>query len=143
MRPASSQEMPMQVEAVTETPVLITGKQVAILDFENRTGDPLLDAYGYMVGEGIATALAAQGLPVVSAAEASAADGLTIAGTYFLENDQLRFQARLLSASRGKVVRALEPVRGPRSNLIGTADVARQRVISAVLAILTAHKVPR
>lgn len=124
---------------VTETPVLITGRHVAILDFTNKTGDPSFEAFGRMVSEALATALAAEGLPVVSATEASAADGLTIAGAYFVERDNVRFDVRLLSASRGTVVRALEPVRSSRSSLMLAADATRQQVMSAVLAVFEAQ----
>jgi eukaryotic-like serine/threonine-protein kinase len=118
-----------------ETQVLITGRQVAMLDFSNRTGDPALDAFGRMVSESMAAALASEGIPVVGATEASAADGLTIAGVYTAEGDDLRFDARLIAASRGTVMRVLDPVRVPRSSLRAGAEMTRNRIISAVLAV--------
>lgn len=119
-----------------EVPVLITGRQVAILDFENRTGDPSLDAFGRMAGEAIAAGLVAKGLPVVSATDASAADGVTISGMYFLQGDELRVIVRLLAASRGTVVRNIEPVSAPRAGLLLAADEIQRRVVSGVLASL-------
>lgn len=119
----------------TETHVLITGRQVAMLDFANSTGDPALGAFGRMVSESMAAALASEGIPVVGATEASAADGLTIAGAYVVEGDDLRFDARLIAASRGTVMRVLDPVRIPRSSLRAGADMTRQRILSAVLAV--------
>jgi predicted Ser/Thr protein kinase len=124
----------------TETQVLITGRQVAMLDFANRTGDPALDAFGRMVSEAMAGTLASEGIPVVGATEASAADGLTIAGAYTVEGDQVRFDARLIAASRGTVMRVLEPVRIPRSSLQAGADMTRQRIMSAVLAVFNAQQ---
>jgi TolB-like protein len=123
----------------TETQVLITGRQVAMLDFSNRTGDPALDTFGRMVSESMAAALASEGIPVVGATEASAADGLTIAGVYTVEGDDLRFDARLIAASRGTVMRALDPVRVPRSSLRAGAEMTRNRIVSAVLAVFASQ----
>ena len=117
-------------------PVLITGREVAILDFENRTGDPSLDSFGRVAGEAIAAALIAKGLPVVSATDASAADGITIAAAYTLEGDEVRFVARLLAASRGVVIRNIDPVSAPRGGLVLAADEIKRRVASGVLASL-------
>lgn len=124
----------------TETQVLITGRQVAILDFTNRTGDPALGAFGRLVGESLAAALAVEGIQVVGATEASAGDGVTIAGAYFLEGGDVRFDARLLSASRGSVVRVLAPVRGPSGSLPLAADATRRHIMSGVKAILDAQQ---
>jgi predicted Ser/Thr protein kinase len=124
----------------TETNVLITGRQVAMLDFANRTGDPALDAFGRMVSEAMAGALASEGIPLVGATEASAADGLTIAGTYMMEGDQVRFDARLIAASRGTVMRVLDPVRIPRSSLQAGAEMARYRIMPGVLALLNSQQ---
>jgi hypothetical protein len=116
--------------------VLITGRQVAILDFENRTGDPDLSAFGRLASEAIATALVGQGLPVVSATAASAADGITVAGFYTLTAGELRFEARLISASRGTVVHHVEPVNAPRAALAMAASTTQRYVVKAILNTL-------
>jgi hypothetical protein len=126
--------------AATETSVLITGRQVALLDFANRTGDPALGAFGRMVSESMAGALAAEGIPVVGATEASAGDGLTIAGDYTVEGDEVRFDARLIAASRGTVMRVLDPIRVPRGSLPAGAELTRNRIMSAVLAVLASQQ---
>jgi predicted Ser/Thr protein kinase len=126
--------------ATIETHVPITGRQVAMLDFANSTGDPGLDAFGRMVSESIAAALAADLIPVVGATDASAADGLTIAGAYTIDGDEVRFEARLISASRGAVMRVLDPVRVPRNSLQAGAEMARNRVVSAVRAVFEAQQ---
>jgi serine/threonine protein kinase len=117
--------------AAAEGPILVTGNSVAILDFEDRTSVPALGAWGLMLGESIATGLAARGIPVVSAMDASATDGLTITGTYFLDGDFIRFEGRVLSASRGIVLKQLAPIRIPRIAL--TADLAQRYVVDAVV----------
>jgi hypothetical protein len=124
------------------TPVLITGRQVALLDFTNSTGDPSLDAFGRMVSEAIAGALASEGIPMVSATDASAADGVTVAGAYVVEGDELRFDARLMSASRGAVIRILDPIRVPRGGLQAGADVVRQRLMLAIVATFASQQQP-
>ena len=128
--------------AATEIHVLITGREVAILDFSNRSGDPALDAFGRMVGESIATSLASEGIPVVSATAASAADGVTIAGVYTTEGNDLRFDARVMSASRGTIVRALDPIRVPQGSGQAGADTIRQRIMSSVLAVIAPQQPP-
>jgi hypothetical protein len=126
-------------------PVLITGRQVAILDFENRTGDPALDVFGRKATEAIAAAVVAEGLPVVPAITASAADGITVGGSYSIERDQLRFDGRLLSASRGTVVRVIDPVFVPRSDvgLVVGADEAKRGILSGIRATLAPQTATR
>jgi hypothetical protein len=84
-----------------------------------------------MLGETIATGLASRGIPVVSAMDASATDGLTITGTYYLEGDFIRFEGRVLSASRGIVLKQLPAIRIPRIAL--TADLAQGQVVNAIV----------
>ena len=140
LRTADSVAIAPLASAATETQVLITGRQVAILDFANRTGDPSLDAFGRMVSESMAASLASEGIPVVSATAASAADGLTIAGVYTSEGQELQFDARVMSASRGTIVRALEPIRVPRKSLQPGAEMTRQRIMSAVLTVFASQQ---
>ena len=117
--------------AAAEGPILVTGKSVAILDFQDRTNIPALGAWGLLLGESIATGLASHGIPVVSAMDASATDGLTITGSYYLDGDFIRFEGQVLSASRGIVLRQLPPIRVPRISL--TPDMAQRPVVTAVL----------
>jgi tRNA A-37 threonylcarbamoyl transferase component Bud32 len=138
--PAQSAAATALDTTAVEMPVLITGRKVAILDFANRTGDPALEAFGRMVGEAMAAGLASEGVPVVTATEASAADGLTIAGSYVIDGGDVRFDGRLLAASRGSVLRVLEPVRGPRSSLLIAADSVRHRIMPVVLASFDAQQ---
>ena len=139
---------PAQTQAAARQPVpkapvervLITGREVAILDFENRTGDPELSAFGRLASEAIATALVTQGLPVVSATAASAADGITVAGFYTLTAGELRFEARLISASRGTVVHHVEPISAPRAALQMAASTTQRYVADAIRKTLDASK---
>jgi hypothetical protein len=129
---------PMAANAA-EVRVLVTGRQVAMLDFTNETGDRTFDVLGRLVSEAMATSLPGEGYALVSATEASAGDGLTIAGSYCFEGDDVRIDVRVMSASRGSVLRVLDPVRGPRTSLPMTADFARQRIIAAIHGIFDAQ----
>jgi hypothetical protein len=91
-----------------------------------------------MLSEALVTAAAARGVTVVGAAEASANDGVTIAGAYYLEGNEVRLDARVMSASRGVVVRALQPIRGPRVSLAFAVDEAQRRLLDAVIDTLPA-----
>jgi serine/threonine protein kinase len=133
--PATTSPSP---EPQVETRVPITGDRMAILDFANRTDDPQLNGFGRMVSEAIVTNAAMRGVKVVGAAEASANDGLTISGAYYLENGELRLDVRVMSASRGVIVRAIEPVRAPRVSLEFAAGEAQRRVLDVVVATLPA-----
>jgi predicted Ser/Thr protein kinase len=139
-RPTPQQLMPSAAPEPTpaETRVLITGNRMAILDFANRTGVPELNTLGRMLSEALVTAAAARGVTVVGAAEASANDGVTIAGAYYLEGNEVRLDARVMSASRGVVVRALQPIRGPRVSLAFAVDEAQRRLLDAVIDTLPA-----
>jgi hypothetical protein len=134
--PASEARTQAVMPAPDVSSVLITGRHVAILDFEDRTGDASLHTFGRMASEAIALGLAANRLTVAGATEASAADGVTVAGAYSIEGDKLRFDGRLLSASRGTVVRVIDPIRTPRGDLQRAADETRRAIISAVLATI-------
>jgi tRNA A-37 threonylcarbamoyl transferase component Bud32 len=128
-----------QADASVTALVLINGRSVAILDLTNRTGDPSLAVFGRMISESIATSLAAEGIPVVTATEASAADGLTIAGGYALDRGELRIDVQVLAASRGTAVRVLDTIRVPRSALEFGAETTRQRTVSAVQAVFASQ----
>jgi predicted Ser/Thr protein kinase/TolB-like protein len=134
--PASTAPAPQPAE---ETHVLITGDRMAVLDFENRTGDPELNSFSRMLSEAIVTSAASRGVMVVGAADASANDGVTIAGGYYLEGAEVRVDARLMSASRGVVVKVIEPVRGPRASLAFAVDEAQRRIMDAVVDTLPAR----
>jgi predicted Ser/Thr protein kinase len=139
--PANPQAAVRQpVQSAPAQRVLITGRQVAILDFENRTGNPELSAFGRMASEAIATALVSHGLPVVSATAASAADGITVAGFYTERAGELRFEARLISASRGTVVHHVAPVSAPSAALQMAASTTQRYVLDAILKTLDTSK---
>ncbi len=120
-------------------------RTVAILPFENRTGDPSLDNLGQQLVD-----LMRQDLQKVDnlkvAADAPGAPGLdpsrrlaemskahfVAAGAYYLRNGEIEFQARLLDPWEGKVVYTLGPWQGPRADSAKAVAELRQGLAGAV-----------
>jgi tetratricopeptide (TPR) repeat protein len=131
--------------------------RVVVAVFENRTGDPSLDALGRMAADHISEGLAR--IPVVSvvpsatvllagpgagrARSGSAAGdplrelardtgaGLVVSGAYYLQGDEVHVLARLTEAVTGRLT-ALEPAMGPRAKPMAVVEAARQRILGAV-----------
>jgi TolB-like protein/tetratricopeptide (TPR) repeat protein len=129
-------------------------RRVAVAIFENRTGDPSLDAIGQLAAERITEGLPQIGsLQVVPTAtvsdiarhaRASAASGdlvqhlatatgaaLVVSGAFHLEGNDLRVRARLTDASTGDVV-LVDPDPGPRASPMSVIEATRKRVMGAV-----------
>ena len=112
---------------------------MAILPFENRTGDPALDNLGQQVVDLVRQdlqqvdnlkvaadiALAAGGDPTRKLAEATKAR-FVAAGAYYLRSGAIEFQARLVDPWSGKVVYTLGPWRGPREDPAKALSELRQ-----------------
>jgi serine/threonine protein kinase/tetratricopeptide (TPR) repeat protein len=130
-------------------------KRVVIAEFENRTGDPSLDALGFLVSEAIAERASGIGdFTVVSALTSSnsrlgegdsepgdislrdvaRASGATIvvSGAYYLLGQDLRFQARMVDAATDAVLFEMPAVTGPRGSKHDVIKSVRQRVLGAV-----------
>jgi TolB-like protein len=122
-------------------------KKVVIAVFENRTGDPALDALGTLVSEALAESASGIGdfsvvpSPVSFAQRAvgseSSSDsralrglaeetgsGLVVSGSYYLLGDDIRFQAQLTDAASNAVVYSAPAVAGHRGI---TPEGARRR----------------
>lgn len=130
-------------------------KKVVIAEFENRTGDPSLDALGLLVSEAIAEGASGIGdFTVVSApnsinsrigqgdsepgerslrdvARASGAS-IAVSGAYYLLGQDLRFQARLIDAATDAVLFEMPAVAGPRGSEHDIINSVRERVLGAV-----------
>lgn len=96
--------------------------RVAVATFENRTGDPSLDAIGTMAADliraglphtgrvevasesGPTAVVAAAGSDGVRALARETGAGLVVSGAYYLAGDSLRFQAQLTDPRRGRVL---------------------------------------
>jgi tetratricopeptide (TPR) repeat protein len=142
--------------------------RVVVAAFENRTGDPSLDSVGLMaadwIGQGIARTRVAEVVPGAAAYAASrdlqlgsdvgrAVDpirtlaektsaGTVVSGSYYLEGDMLRFQARITNALDGETLVALDPVSGSRDEPMAAVDTLRQRVMGSLASYFTSTLEP-
>jgi len=125
--------------------------RVAVSVFENRTGDPALDAVGSMAADWITHGLAETGDvevvpgmsslaafrgnpdalptedPLLVFAEATGA-GTVVSGSYYLQGESLVFNVRVTDLARGELVHAFQPIRGPRGEPAEVVEELKQRV---------------
>jgi len=119
-------------------------RTIAILPFENRTGDPSLDGLGQQVVDLLRQDLqpldritVAADAPIPpggdstrSLAQATRARYVA-AGAYYLKGEQVEFQARVVDPWAGKVIYTLGPWRGPKADPAPALMELRQRVAGA------------
>ena len=130
-------------------------KRVVVAVFENQTGDRSLDPLGRMASDWITQGLSrVEGFEVVpstsvlvarppgspeparrdplrSLAEETGA-GVVVSGSYYLQGQTLRFQAKVTDAVHGRLMYALDPVAGPVTAPMEAIDGLRQRVMGAI-----------
>jgi tetratricopeptide (TPR) repeat protein/TolB-like protein len=129
-------------------------KGVVVAGFENRTGDRTLDAVGDIASDYIARGVAATGvLHEVYDSRAAALEagseprpgpgparqlarrmgvGLVLWGSYYLRQDSLHFEAQLVDATSGRMLLALAPVAGARTEETRVVELLRQRVMAGL-----------
>lgn len=125
--------------------------RVFVAPFENRTGDAALEPLGQMASEAVGRMLVDQAsLEIVEAdpsrgaiaesqlaSTARARGAATIVrGTYYRLGDSLQFQAALLDARDGRVLRTLGPFVAPTSAPNSAIEPLAQRVTGG-LAVMT------
>lgn len=125
--------------------------------FDNRTGDPALDAVGDMAADWVTQGLAQTGLvPIVDPRSARVAEtlvragpaalnaearvralaretgaGTVVWGAYYRSADTLVVQARISDAARGEVLRVLDPIRVPLDQPLRAIEQLRERTAGA------------
>jgi len=137
----------------------LRSERVAVAVFENQTGDESLDPLGRMTSDWITQGLSrVEGLEVapstlvlyaqppgsraqvggdpIGALAKETGAGTVVSGVYYLQGDTLRFQAKVTDAVHRKLLRALDPVSGPRGAPLEAIEGLRQRVMGAVAASL-------
>ncbi len=125
-------------------------KRVAIVPFENQTGDPTLDPLGRMVADWTTQSLLQSGLAEVVSPErlsqieegrspssiARAMGASTIVtGTYYKTGETIQFQAKVLSSDE-RVLQAIGPVSSQASNIMEGVGAVRQAVLGALAPLL-------
>ena len=134
----------------------LDSKRVMVAVFANRTGNPSLDPVGLTAADYINRGLVQTGLVEVvdvgvlyvqgRAATGEPSEprglarrngaGIVVAGSYDQFGDSLVFQATILDVGSGRVVQALEPVRGPLARRELALDALRQRVMVGLAGLV-------
>ncbi|HUR94417.1 MAG TPA: protein kinase [Gemmatimonadales bacterium] len=131
-------------------------KRVMVAVLANRTGNPALDPVGLTAADYLNRGLVQTGLVEVvdvgvlyvqgRAATGEPTEpralarrngaGIVVAGSYDQSGDSLVFQAAILDAGSGRVLQALEPVRGPLARRELALEALRQRVTVGLAGLL-------
>ena len=131
-----------------------TQPRVVVSVFENRTGDPSLDALGSMamdwITQGLAQSNVADVVPTVSVMQyarisdtqkdkpllqtliAQTGATITVSGAYYVHGDNLHFQAEVTDAEHDELIHTVPPVIGSRENPMAVIDELSQRVMGIV-----------
>jgi TolB-like protein len=124
-----------------------TSQRVLVVPFENATGDSTLAPLGRMAADWVAQGLAQSSTVQVTADLALVAAGETdlrtaaarhgagtvVAGSYYLDGDSLRVQARVTNAARWTLVGPVPSVSVSRMERTAMLEPLRQRVMAVVL----------
>jgi tetratricopeptide (TPR) repeat protein len=141
-------------------PVLVP-ERVLVVPFENRTGNPELDALGAMAADWVThglvetglvevvtsnTMLAAWGYVAVqtrrphganlyrSLAEETGA-GTLVSGNFYLHGDSIHYQSLVTDAANGRLLRTMEPAAGAADAPLDALVVLRTRVMGALATL--------
>ena len=121
-------------------------RRIAVIGFEDLSGDPTLAPLGHIAADWVTQELVASGTVEVVPAPATArldaggiaklakrtGAGTVVSGSYYKTGDSVRFQLRIIDARRGTVRRVLEPVSARAQAPLEAAAVLRQRVTAVV-----------
>jgi serine/threonine protein kinase/tetratricopeptide (TPR) repeat protein len=136
-------------------------KRIIVSVFENQTGDKSLDPIGRMATDWINQGLSKTGLvEVVSVPPGETAPGtakederlralakesgagIHVFGTYFLQGKTLSFHSQINDMSKGKVIKALDPVSGPVEEPLKALETLRQEVMGSLAVISNTEITP-
>ena len=121
--------------------------RVAILPFENHTGDPALDGLGLLAADQVRQVLqvypkvkvvagqplpAGEGNPAQRLARATGARFVGL-GSYILKGGQVEFQAQMIDPWKGVIVYTLGPWRGPREDPAKALEDLGQNLAGALV----------
>jgi serine/threonine protein kinase len=128
--------------------------RVVVSVFENRTGDPSLDALGSMAMDWITQGLAqtnvadvipaisvmqyasiyesSQGKPLLQTLIIQTGATIAVSGAYYMHGDNLQFQAEVTDAVHDELIHTIPPVIGSREEPMAVINELRQRVMGVV-----------
>jgi len=129
--------------------------RVVVDVFENQTGDPKLDHLGHMAADWIAQGLSQTGVVYVAdLPQAGASKGLkegkdlarslaeeagagkVISGSYYLQEENIVFNAQIWDTQEGILLPGLDPVSGPVNEPVKAIESLRQRVMGILASTL-------
>jgi serine/threonine protein kinase len=134
-----------------------TSSRVAVMVFENLTGDPSLDPIGRMTSDWITQGLSQTGLvdivpstSIFSVTRGLEADGfsmasssgiksigeatgasMVISGAYYRVGSEIQFQAQVTDIVSNRLLFATEPVSGLLESVTGTIENLRQNILGS------------
>jgi tetratricopeptide (TPR) repeat protein/TolB-like protein len=134
----------------------VVANRVAVVPFENRTGDPSLDPLGVVaadwIAEGLSDVAEVQAVPTTTLLEVlamappgadplpllakSTGAGIIITGSYNLAGDSVELRAQLSRSKERSLIRAVQPARAHRSDPGPALSAIRQGVLSTLLPYL-------
>ncbi len=144
--------------ATAQAAGLAVKERVYFAPFANRTGDPALDGIGEITADYLARSLIESGLAdaVGAFGQETAPDarslkgvlrrglggerseavslgaGTLVEGAVYRLGDSLRFEARVIDAREGKLLRSIDPVRAPLASPDAVLGVVADRVLGAI-----------
>jgi tetratricopeptide (TPR) repeat protein len=132
--------------------------QQVVVVFENQTGDASLDSLGRIAADYVTQGISQAGIVKVvptlsilqsawirkkagkvavgmdslrSLAEETGA-GTVVSGAYYQAGDELQFMVSVTDARKGKLIRSLEPVKGPMAKKMEVVGQLRDKVMGAL-----------
>jgi TolB-like protein len=139
--------------ALRDSGPTLVRERIAVVPFENRTGDPAQEQLGGMAAEWIATGLAQAGIFEVvpmrivnqRLEESASGDelrdladytqsGTLVTGSFYLRGDSIAFRAELLDAQprTPALLYAVQPASGPAGNPMDAIETVKQRAAGAL-----------
>jgi serine/threonine protein kinase/tetratricopeptide (TPR) repeat protein len=138
----------------------VSSDRIAVMVFENLTGDPPLDPIGRMTSDWLTQGLSQTGLieivpssSIFAVTAGMEADGITIAGpsgvravagetgaslvisgTYYKVGTDIQFQAQVTDVPSDRLLLALDPISGPLDTITETIEYLRQRTLGSLAA---------
>jgi DNA-binding SARP family transcriptional activator/TolB-like protein len=134
-------------------------KRVLVDVFDNRTGDPKLDALGRMAEDWLSQGLLRTGLvdvvdPRVVYVQSHASGGDTadpvalarktgaafvVTGSYYRLADSILFHASVIDVRAGHIVRVVGPIVASQGATVAALDEMRSRVMTALASVVDLH----
>jgi TolB-like protein len=127
---------------------------VVVATFENKTGDSSLEYLGRMAADWTSQGLvntnmmgvvpsstvetvlrSYQGGDIINFLAKETGAGLVIAGSYYLNGENIQFQSQITDAAKGKVLRAMDPVKGPADEPLKAIESLRLQLMAVMANI--------